>query len=243
MPVCNLINKTIQSGQFPNGLKGEGEVTPIFKKGDMLDKKNYLPISVLPCMSKIFESVLVEQLSEFFKTTISKNLSGYRKRHSCESVLLKLVEDCKHAVDNNKICATILTDFSKAFDSLPYKLLISKLHAYGITDKACQLIKNYFSHRKQRVKLGQNKSEWAQLLKGAPQGSLFGPFMFNVYQNDLLILMEELCNVYNYADDTSVACYGDNMVETTTCNFCNAKMVSFKLFESKPGKVPIHSIS
>ena len=212
MPVCNLINKTIQSGQFPNGLKA-GEVTPIFKKGDMLDKKNYRPISVLPCMSKIFESVLVEQLSEFFKTTFSKNLSGYRKRHSCESILLKLVEDCKHAVDNNRICATILTDFSKAFDSLPYKLLISKLHAYGITEKACQLIINYFSHRKQRVKLGQNKSEWAQLLKGAPQGSLFGPFMFNVYQNDLLILMEELCNVYNYADDTSVACYGDNMVD------------------------------
>ena len=106
MPVCNLLNKTIQSGQFPNTLKA-GEVTPIFKKDDMLHKKNYRPISVLPCMSKIFESVLVEQLSEFFKTTFSKKLSGYRKRHSCESVLLKLVEDCNHAVDNNQICATI----------------------------------------------------------------------------------------------------------------------------------------
>ena len=46
----------------------------------------------------------------------------------------------------------ITTDLSKAFDSLPYRFLISKFYAYGISENACKLIIRYFQLR-QRVKL------------------------------------------------------------------------------------------
>ena len=84
----------------------------------------------------------------------------------------------------------LLTDLSKAFDCLPYRLLICKLRAYGLSVNACELLKSYFCERKQRVKLGDKYSDWLGLSKGVPQGSLMGPFNFNIFSNDLLLLLE-----------------------------------------------------
>ena len=95
-------------------------------------------------------------------------------------------------------------DLSKAFDCLPYSLLISKLHAYGLTLPACKLVASYLSNRSQRVKLGDARSNWAKLTKGVPRGSILGPLLFNVFTNDLFYFMEN-CTWYNYADDNSIS--------------------------------------
>ena len=63
----------------------------------------------------------------------------------------------KHNNNNDgNVCMALLTDLSKAFDCLPYRLLICKLRAYGLSVNACELLKSYFCKRKQRVKLGDN---------------------------------------------------------------------------------------
>ena len=45
--------------------------------------------------------------------------------------------------DNKQFCAAILTDLSKAFDCIPYDLLIAKLNAHGFDQEALKLIHNY----------------------------------------------------------------------------------------------------
>jgi hypothetical protein len=52
--------------------------------------------------------------------------------YGCQTALLKIIEDWKKALDENKFVAAILMDLSKAFDCLPHKLLINKLDAYGV---------------------------------------------------------------------------------------------------------------
>ena len=49
------INFSIANSKFPNRLK-EAQVIPVYKKTDPLDKHNYRPISILPYISKLFES-------------------------------------------------------------------------------------------------------------------------------------------------------------------------------------------
>ena len=214
-PITYLVNMSIKTSVFPDTLK-RAEVTPIYKKEDMLDKKNYRPVSVLPCISKVYESILLDQLGQYFEPLLSPHLSGFRKAHSCQNVLVRFVEKTKMALDKGSFCGAILTDLSKAFDCLPYRLLISKLKAYGVSEQACLLIANYFCGRQQRVKIGSIKSEWRELIKGAPQGSLFGPFMFNIFQNDLLCSIEKKCDIFNYADDNTICCYGNSINEVST---------------------------
>ncbi len=59
---------------------------------------------------------------------------------------MKFVDTCKVALDKDQDYGAVLTDLSKAFDCLPYRLTVSKLHAYGVDDKACMLIASYFSN-------------------------------------------------------------------------------------------------
>jgi len=93
-PIRYLVNMSFSTSEFPNDLKA-AEVTPIFKKNDRLKKENYRPISVLPCFSKIFESICIDQLSLYFESLFAPSLSGFRKSHNCQHVLIDFIEKIK----------------------------------------------------------------------------------------------------------------------------------------------------
>ena len=50
-------NNSLSSSTFPTALK-YGNVKPIFKKGDKTDKEKYMPISILPTLSKVYERLI-----------------------------------------------------------------------------------------------------------------------------------------------------------------------------------------
>ena len=65
---------------------------------------------------------------------LSPFISAYRKNYNTQHVLLRLLEEWRKHLDNNKIVEGILMDLSKAFDCVPHDLLLAKLAAYGIDD-------------------------------------------------------------------------------------------------------------
>ena len=62
-------------------------------KEDSMNKTNFRPVSILVCFSKIFEKLYCDQLLDFFNKVVSKFLSAFRKGYSCETVLIKMIED------------------------------------------------------------------------------------------------------------------------------------------------------
>ena len=112
----------------------------------------------------------------------------------------------REALDSNMYVGAVLMDLSKAFDCLPPDLFISKLHAYNVSNHACKLMASYLSNRKQRVKIGMERSSWREKVKGVPQGSGLGPLIFNICINDIFYFIQE-CKVMNYADDNTLYTY------------------------------------
>ena len=153
---------------------------------------------------KIYETLMNEQLSDYFTTISNKLLCVFRKKNNdCQSLLVKMVDEWKMGLDKRYITGAVFLDLPKAFDCLPHGLLITRRHAYGLPVPACELLADYLSHRKHRVKIGNARSSWADLRKGVPQGSILGPLLFNTFINDLSFFIEN-CSLYNYADDNAV---------------------------------------
>ena len=202
VPLTDCFNAAILDGVFPNELK-LANVVPIFKKGDSTIKDNYRPISILPSLSKVFERILFNRMSDFFEGILSKLLCGFRKKYSTQHALLNLLKHWQESLDNKDIVGTILMDLSKAFDSLPHDLLLAKLAAYGFDKNSLKLLHSYLSNRLQRTKIGSSFSFWLEIVLGVPQGSILGPLLFNIFINDLLSIIQKT-HICNYADDNTI---------------------------------------
>ena len=59
--IAYIINNSITQNIFPEELK-HAKVVPVYKKGAVNDPHNDRPISVLPCISKVFEKHICNQL-------------------------------------------------------------------------------------------------------------------------------------------------------------------------------------
>ena len=78
-PLSHILNLTFLSGIIPDNLK-VALVTPIFKANENTEFKNYLPISVLACFSKILEKLINKRLIKFIEKNkiLTKHQYGFR---------------------------------------------------------------------------------------------------------------------------------------------------------------------
>ena len=157
--ITALINKSIETATFPDQLK-MAKLYPIHKGGSKSDPANYIPISILPTISKIFEKHINKHLVAFLNKykVIQANQSGFRQKHSCQTALVKLIDQWMACVDRGDIVGSVFLDFRKAFDLVDHSILIDKLSLYKCQGPDLNLILSYLQSRQQVIDSGKGLS-------------------------------------------------------------------------------------
>ena len=106
-------------------------------------------------------------------------------------------------MDANQIPGAIYLDLSKAFDTLNFDILLSKLKFYGVVGTSLKLLDNYLRNRHQFVEFKNSNSDLQEILTGIPQGSILGPLLFSIYISDLIKSTNKF-KYLMYADDTTL---------------------------------------
>ena len=113
-----------------------------------------------------------------------------------------MIETMKICVDKKGTAGALITDISKAFDCLSHELLIAKLNSYGFSYDSLSLILNYLTNRKQRTRIDTPLINWRQIKVGVPQGSIVGPLLFDIFNNDIFLFVRHI-KITNYADENT----------------------------------------
>ena len=157
---------------------------------------------------KVLENCILLQITEH----LDKNKlwgeyqSAYRKFHSCETAITKIMDDILNTKDQNQDTIVLFLDLSAAFDTVDHAILLSRLKdKFGINGKVLKMIESYLSDRVFYVVTGKAKSKGRWMKYGVPQGSILGPIIFILYTQDLeSIALKHGLKIHMYADDTQL---------------------------------------
>ena len=122
-------------------------------------------------ISKLVETVVAKQLQHYLNCN---NLfpvfqSAYRKSHSTETALLKVMNDILSNMNNQCVTLLILLDLSVAFYTVNHDTMLRRLeYSFGIQGKALSWFSSYLSGRTQRIMINGSLSKSFKLECGVP---------------------------------------------------------------------------
>ena len=203
-----LINTSLSTGSM-DGLK-QSVVTPILKKAgldpDVLS--NYRPVCSGLFIDKLIQTNVLLQLNDHMSehSLHISHQSGYKPNHSCETVLLRVLNDILISLDSNCCSIELLLDCSAAFDTVDHdKLLTILKNDIGLDGTVYNWFSSFLSNRTQSTNISGSDSECRDMAYGVPQGSVLGPVLFNIYVRDFIRVLEAAgFTVHGYADDHQV---------------------------------------
>ena len=165
------------------------------------------------------------------KDKLSKCLTGFRKSHGTQHLLVTMLEKWKKAVDKGEYVSAVFMDLSRAFDTINHDLLLAKLKAYGFSLNAVKLMCSYLKNRKQQVQINNKFSSKNIVIPRVPQGSIDGPLLFNLFINDLIFFIQ-YCTSSNYANDNNLFSMGKKKDEIKSILSSDFRVVNGWFYEN-----------
>ena len=201
--ISKLFNAIIKLGHFPSEWK-KSLVIMILKPGkDPTLASSYRPISLLPCLSKLFEKVLLAKLFPYLqsKNIIPPHQFGFREQHGTIEQVNRVTNEIRTAFENKEYCSAIFLDVAQAFDKVWHEGMIFKIRQ-TLPQNVHAVLESYLENRHFRVKYKSFTTADFPINAGVPQGSVLGPLLYLLFTADIPTSHD--LTTSTFADDTAI---------------------------------------
>jgi retron-type reverse transcriptase len=167
------------------------------------------PISLINGFMKIGEALFAERIERHLieKNFFVDNQFGYRKGSTIANAVQKIVNDIK--LSRRYIYAVMISiDFSGAFDSLSWKIIVHNLERVDADRTFIKMTQSLLTGRAVQLDNIQLKTK-----RGTPQGGKASPLLFRIGMNNLIGNLNKVNNSRTtaLADDTAIIVYSDQL--------------------------------
>lgn len=205
-----MFNNLLKKGCFPDIWK-IAKLVLIEKPMKPTDKNtSYRPICLLDGMGKVFERLLKKRLEDEIVNNggLSPQQYGFIPGRSTVDAMLEVKKIAKDAKNKKKLCVMTAADVKNAFNSVPWKGILEELKNKNISKYLRNIMADYFTNRKILI-----DDTTQNMTCGAPQGSVLGALMWNIYYDPILRLkMPPNTRTIAYADDLVLLTIGERKI-------------------------------
>lgn len=214
--LSKLFNISFANNTVPAEWK-KAQVVAVPKKGSKQDPSNYRPISLLPIISKVMESIISDNIRKHLDKNhlLGDTQYGFREKRSTIDMLAYITQWWNDCLDTQREVRVIALDIKKAFDRVWHPGLLTKLTTFGICGDLHSWISSFLADRQQAVVLDGFISTPKPLAAGVPQGSVLGPLLFLMFINDLASHLDN--DLHLFADDSTLHAVIKNPERRAAC--------------------------
>ena len=214
--LLTLFNNCLLQGKIPSYWK-KSIISMLSKKNsDKHSTKGYRPISILPCISRLFERLLLHRITKILNKNkiIIKQQSGFRHGRQTHDNLIYFTQKILEGFGKKENSLGIFFDVSSAFDKVWHNGLIYKCIKYKLPYYIIRILVDYLKDRSFTVKIGNSFSTSRVIEAGVPQGGVLSPTLFSLFINDLPVKTDYNSQEFSFlfADDISYLTSSKNLI-------------------------------
>src|SRR5664279_696442 len=200
-----MMNLTLSTSTVPSQWKS-AYILPAPKIPVPLSPSDYRPISITPILSRTMERIVVKEFIYPSLQLPPSSLSfsdqfAFQPSASTTAALIHLLHTVTNQLQHNSYVVVYALDFSKAFDSVRHSAVLEKFSRLSIPDHVYNWIEAFFRDHSHSTKLGEEMSEFRNIMASIIQGSAIGPAAYVVTASDLSPITPGN-TMHKYADDT-----------------------------------------
>jgi len=210
--IRHLFNLVIKQFRIPPTWK-VAKLSPVFKKGRVSNINNYRPVSNLSSLAKLFELCVLGRFENLdLDEVLGRSQHGFRKCHGTDTAVSTVVSHLSKSLSVGKRVICYSADLTAAFDLLRKEVLVEIMVKKQIPTYLIRIVFAFLSNREGFVQIGQSRSCVREIKLGCVQGSILGPFLFNVYTSELDKIISPW-SLVSYADDAYISIEGEDLNE------------------------------
>ena len=197
---------------------------PLPKESPLNSCNQLRPISLTDIIMRLFERCVYKtELAPVISHKIGSNQFAYKKDHNSTMALIK----CQHTwlkwLDKDAKYVRVLSfDFSKAFDNVPHDLLFKKVKKLPINPYIVNWMISFLENRKQRVVVDGTATNYLNINRGVPQGTVLGPILLSIMVDDIKTA-DSKNELVKFADDLTLEVPGNVSGDTLQMEFDNVQ--------------------